>query len=450
MARATLLLAACAMLFGCSKRDNDDGAGMLTREQLLDPQSCAQCHPNHVREWSGSMHAYAAEDPLFRALNARGQRETNGELGDFCVNCHAPMAVREGLTTDGLNLDDVPRELRGVTCYFCHSVDAVEGDHNNPLRLADDLVMRGGYTDPAPSTAHRSAYSELHDRNQLQSSQLCGACHDVVTPLGAHIERTFKEWQDSLYSRPELGEPQSCSNCHMRGRDDFAAAVDGAPVRRVHDHAMPGVDLALTPWPERDAQREAVQRSLDTTVLTEMCVFPERGRIAVSLENISAGHAFPSGSVPDRRAWVEVIGYLGDDVVFASGALGPNDAVAEAAAADPTLWWFGDLLFDADGAPTHFFWDAASYQSNLLPAPAARSPLDPRWFDPHQLREYTDVPFVDRVTARVRLRAFALDIARDLVASGDLDPAMLDELPTFDLAASAVEWHASDGKDCVP
>jgi hypothetical protein len=40
------------------------------------------------------MHAYAAEDPVFLAMNARGQRETQGALGAFCVNCHAPLAVQ--------------------------------------------------------------------------------------------------------------------------------------------------------------------------------------------------------------------------------------------------------------------------------------------------------------------------------------------------------------------
>ena len=72
------------------------------------------------------MHAYASEDPVFRALNALGQAETNGELGDFCVQCHAPLAVELGLTTDGLELDEVPEHLRGIGCTFCHQVDAVE------------------------------------------------------------------------------------------------------------------------------------------------------------------------------------------------------------------------------------------------------------------------------------------------------------------------------------
>src|SRR5688572_17420291 len=47
----------------------------LTREQLLDPEACKDCHPRHYREWKSSMHAYAADDPVFLAMNQRGQEE---------------------------------------------------------------------------------------------------------------------------------------------------------------------------------------------------------------------------------------------------------------------------------------------------------------------------------------------------------------------------------------
>ncbi len=446
---AIIRLVAVLWVAGCSPK-TETPTHRLTDAELRDPQSCGECHADHLREWSGSMHAYAAEDPVFRALNARGQRETNGELGDFCVNCHAPVAVRDGLTEDGLNLDELPPEVLGVTCYFCHSVDAVEGDHNNPLRLADDRVMRGGYRDPAPNDAHASVYSPLHDRNALESSNLCGSCHDIVTPKGAHIERTFDEWQGSLFAKPELGEPQSCSNCHMRGRDGVAAEYEGVFLRRVHDHSMPGVDVALTAWPERDRQRELVQQALNPTVLAEVCVFPEMGRIVVSLENVAAGHSFPSGSAPDRRAWVELIGYLGADVVYESGVIAADEAVRDAVDADPRIWWLGDRLLDDRGQPTHFFWDAADYESNLLPAPTARSPLDAGYRDPHVTREFADVPFVDRVTVRVHLRPIGIDILREVVESGDLEPSVVQEMPTFTLSAANLEWLGSGGRDCVP
>ena len=143
-----------------------------TRAELLDPQACSKCHAEHYQDWSGSMHAYAADDPVFLAMNARGQRETNGALGSFCVKCHAPMALREGATTDGLNLPSVDRKLKGVTCFFCHTVDSVTGTHDAALRLADDTTMRGPYTDPIASSAHASAYSTLQDRDRPESAAM--------------------------------------------------------------------------------------------------------------------------------------------------------------------------------------------------------------------------------------------------------------------------------------
>ena len=94
----------------------------IPRADLVKPGNCVGCHPTQYTEWTQSMHAYAADDPVFRAMNARGQRETDGGLGVFCVNCHAPLAVRDGKTKNGLNLDSLPPEYHGVTCFFCHSV----------------------------------------------------------------------------------------------------------------------------------------------------------------------------------------------------------------------------------------------------------------------------------------------------------------------------------------
>jgi len=47
----------------------------LDRKALEDPAACKTCHPIQYEEWSGSMHAYASEDPVFRAMNRRVQRE---------------------------------------------------------------------------------------------------------------------------------------------------------------------------------------------------------------------------------------------------------------------------------------------------------------------------------------------------------------------------------------
>ena len=419
----------------------------LTAEELKDPQKCQKCHPNHYKEWSGSMHAYAGEDPVFLAMNARGQRETSGALGDFCVKCHAPIAVMEGATTDGLNLAELPAYQRGVTCYFCHSVTEVQGTHNNPLKLATDGVLRGGIGDPVKTTAHESAYSALHDRATAESSALCGSCHDVITPAGAHIERTFVEWQDTLFSHPST--QLSCGQCHMEGREDVAADAPGVKVRRVHSHAVPGVDVALTDFPEADAQRQMIQSSLDTTLLAELCVRGADGpgaTIQVVLDNAGAGHKWPSGASQDRRAWVEVIAYAGDQIVYQSGVVPEGQSVTEIA--NPDLWFPHECMLDESGKQVHMFWEAADFDESTLPGAVTSDMSDPAFYSTHVVRSFprpTSVPASlstppDRVTMRVRLVPVGLDILDDLIASGDLDPAIRAKMPTFELAPTALEW----------
>lgn len=388
------------------------------------------------------MHAYAGDDPVFVALNARAQRESNGAVGDFCVTCHAPVALRDGATKDGTNLAELPAYQRGVTCYFCHSTASIEGTHNNPLSLANDGVLRGGIRDPLDNPAHASAYSPLHDRDTRESAELCGSCHDIVSPSGAHIERTYVEWKDSQFGNG-LSALVTCGNCHMPGKKAPAADFDGVRVREVHAHDWPGVDVALTPFPNQEAQRAAVAKALSQTVIGQLCTSPPLAdvRIDVVLENAFAGHAFPSGSTPDRRVWAELVAYQQDKVIFESGVVPEGTAVAELT--DPQLLLFRDRVFAKDGKETHFFWEAASYESKLLlPKPAANH----RFTHTYQLPLKNGVP--DRVTLRVHAQPIGREILATLVESGDLEPKFLDAMPTFDVAS--VEWTAKDGYGCVP
>ena len=444
-------------LTACSQGETAVDAGTqptLTRAEILDPLTCKACHPGHYKEWSGSMHAYAAEDPVFLAMNQRGQRETNGELGDFCVTCHAPVALMEGLTSDGLNMAEVPAYAKGVTCAFCHLVDEVQGTHNAQLGLADDLVMRGAYADPVPNTGHASAYSKLHDKTQIESSDLCGTCHDIVTPRGVHLERTYLEWKSSLFAHDVPGERQTCGDCHMKGRTGTAADAPGVKLRRIHDHRMVGVDVALTPFPEMEDQRRQIQRELNTTALARLCVEQRDGEVILTadLENMAAGHSWPTGASHDRRAWVELIAYDADDnELFSSGVVEEGQPLVDLN--DPQLWRLGDQAYDENGEKAHFFWDIASYDSLLLPPPNhLHRDGQTTELNPHLTHEYrfSGEQLPARVRFKTRIRAMGLDVLDDLIESGDLDPAVRDRVPTFDLGATIMEWKASDGISCIP
>jgi hypothetical protein len=436
-------------LAACDSDDTLPGDVTLTREQLLDPETCKGCHPTHYREWASSMHAYASRDPVFIAMNKRGQRETGGELGDFCVDCHAPMAVRENATTDGLNLDDVPAHLQGVTCYFCHNAVGVGEHFNNDIELANDTVMRGGLANPPRTNAHGSEYSSFHDRNHRDSTQLCGGCHDIVTPAGVQLERTFAEYKASLFGTSESGF-ETCNGCHM----DARAAGPGDPHREVtptlHEHLWPGVDVALTDFPDRDVQRAAIECLLSLNTRVSKIEHDGFGTFAVSVET-DAGHSQPSGAAQDRRMWIELIAYAADDsVIFESGNIADGE-LEEKPADDPSydrnLAIFRDRIYDAHGRPAHMFWEAApseehpnGFRSLLLPAITETTPA-------HAIEatyRIAEPERIARITARLRIRPMGMDVLQDLVDSGDLDAALLAEVPTFTLHGASVEWRPDE------
>lgn len=427
--------------------------------ELMDPQQCEECHPQHYQQWLGSMHAYAAEDPVFIAMNARGQRETGGTLGDFCVKCHAPVAVALGETVDGLNLAELPQYMRGVTCYFCHNVAAVEGTHNNPLRLALDDVLRGELPAPVENDFHRAEYSPLFDGGTVASGDFCGSCHDVVNPAGIHVERTYQEWSDSFYADASANNPQaleyyaqSCNNCHMPGTQEPVADYPGVRTRSLRDHRFVGIDVALTPWPDSEQaprvdadQRSHLQEFLDPALCVGLCVNPApegspgETEIQVWLHNEFAGHSFPSGVSHDRRVWVELVAYDGETEVLTSGVVPDDASVDAAAAADPALWLLRDYAYkDASGdEPVSMFWEIGHIEPDTLGlAETAGLKYDKTTWK--QRAWFTD-GHIDRVTVRVKIRPIPLELVDELVDDG-LDPAIKARIPTFVIGNTVREW----------
>jgi len=471
--RRALPLAAVLACLGCG---GDDSALLpeapraltaveMTLEQLRDPETCKGCHPTHYREWSGSMHAYAARDPVFIAMNQRGQRETNGQLGDFCVRCHAPMAVIDKRTTDGLNLDQLPDKERGVSCYFCHNVTGIEADHNAHLTIANDTIMRGPIADPISAGVHGAEHSELFEDRNRKSSALCGSCHDIVTPNGVHLERTFEEYRHGIFSKAALGNTDpnpppfdTCASCHMPGHQGQAAvAPAGAPTRIVHEHLWPGVDLALTDFPHTEAMRSAVEDcQLGSASLSffKLEVTPP-DLFTFQLET-NAGHNQPSGAAEDRRLWLEFAAYDASGQLLRDVSSGliedgePEEFPASDPRHDPRLVMFRDRLYDAEGKPVHMFWEAAKsqryplgYESSALPV-ATTTYIEGKHAVVKQYRASGPDGLPARVTARLRMRPIGHDVLHALVESGDLDPAVAARMQTLDFGTQ-IEWTREDG-----
>jgi len=159
---------AAAALFACHSDQTS-----LTREQLLDPQSCAGCHQDQFQEWEGSMHAYSSNDPVFLAMNKRGQRETNGQLGAFC-------AYHENTATPTMVFyADMPFDARNPHCQ----------DGNYPNGLVSDGEINGGLshehmesvTDPIPNDAWTIGDGDLH------GFEIGDVCVYLASPMASYV-----------------------------------------------------------------------------------------------------------------------------------------------------------------------------------------------------------------------------------------------------------------------
>ncbi len=452
-------------------------------KDLEDPASCMECHDKHYTEWSGSMHAYATDDPVFVAMQKRGQRDTNGQLGTFCVQCHAPMAVALGTITAAnaatFDVSTLPAAQKGITCYFCHDVKSVKDDHNNGLVLALDQTMRGGVKDPTDSPAHFSSYDKKLMASATNDSVMCGSCHDVTTPAGVKLERTYAEWQTTIFATNDPANllPLTCSACHMQSDQSTTVIADkpGLDVKSrpnsFHEHMWLGIDQDLTMFSAADAQAAqaaAIQRDLKGALTIVgptpiggtigeggICVTPMNGgQITVRIDSRGTGHMWPTGAAQDRRAWLEVIAYdVNNQVVFQSGVVpadkDPEDVIA---AGDPNLFGFWDTTKQANGMPAHFFWQVVDpVDSHLLRPPVTLDTNSPA-FDhsstaTFSLQGITTPAQIDHVTAQVYIRPFEYAVLQDLVSSGDLDASIVAKLmqpnPALAIPGTTRRWIAS-------
>jgi hypothetical protein len=411
------------------------------------------------------MHAYSGVDPVFLAMNKRGQEETNGQLGAFCVNCHAPMAVQTGALSDFSAVESLPTHMKGVTCYFCHNAIGVGDKHvNGDVKLAMDDIMRGNLRNPVEPTAHKVAQSKFHDASTDESSRLCGTCHDIETPKGVRLERTYEEYLGSLFgSADNPAFFKSCNDCHMTrlpgGRQQVAVKTgraDGQVLARdFHEHLWPAVDVALTDWPHADAMRSAVSACvLPNTMSAFITIDREEGplgQLNVLMEQ-DAGHNFPSGATQDRRAWLELIALdENQQELYRIGQVA--DQQIEETEENPHPCILREYIVDDAGKETHDFWEAATIKDSKL------MPVAPKGVDPTMVRHtymkctgirpplaFAEIApaFIDM---RLRMRPMGMDVLNDLVASKHLDAALLAEVPTYTVHDAEIVWDSSSVDD---
>ncbi|GAC1364885.1 MAG: multiheme c-type cytochrome [Polyangiales bacterium] len=359
------MLAACMALgatasLGAGCHASSDPAQPDTHGAYVfrDPETCRPCHEQHVKDWEGSMHAYAEKDPIFRGIADVQASDFQGEAGQFCTECHTVPGFLLGETpivngpggqhlqkTSGLSTV----AERGVSCDVCHSATAVLRDENAELLFKADGRIRGPIDEPVPNPFHESQVSGLH-----LSGRLCSACHNVKLPFNYKditLEGTGFEWAE-WGKKP--GNDKQCQDCHMPVRGTGPAAK-GGPDRTLHAHTFVGADIALVDFPDKARQLDLVTKLMASAASLDGEVLLDGSRkvsgFRASITNL-AGHALPSGVTTERRVWLEakVTDAMGV-VRYQTGTLDARgdlmDGFPEHSITpdgDPDLWWYGSLV----------------------------------------------------------------------------------------------------------
>ncbi|HVS13845.1 MAG TPA: hypothetical protein VMV46_07975 [Thermoanaerobaculia bacterium] len=416
--------------------------------------SCMACHNGLITptgqdisigvEWRASMMANAARDPYWQAAVRRetiDHPESQAAIEGECSICHMPMAAKTAMAGGGhgevfthlpVGQAATPEAVLaadGVSCTVCHQI-APEG-------LGEESTFTGGFVvDTRLVSGQRTIYGPFEvdegraevmrsasrfrpaEGTHVQSSELCATCHTLYTKslgpggviTGELPEQVpYLEWKHSAYWR----EGKSCQSCHMPvvEHETPVSSVLGLPRAEVSRHTFRGGnffmlrmlnryrdELGVTALP---AELEATaNRTLEHLRTAAARVAVENAAVAagsleleVAVTNL-AGHKLPS-AYPSRRAWLHLtVRDLDGALVFESGALGADGAIAgndndageagyephHAVIRDPgQVQIYEAILGDPNGAVTTGLLTAVRYlkDNRLLPRGFDRSTADP-------------------------------------------------------------------------
>jgi hypothetical protein len=384
------------------------------------------------RNWSATMMANASKDPYWIAT-VRSEVELEPELREVieqkCATCHMPMAevtalaageatllLDEGFSSPDHALHNLAQD--GVSCNLCHQIE--DGNFGEPESFSggfmidldapsDSRLAYGPYTigrQMVNVMQSSSGYIPVQGEH-LSQSELCGTCHNLVTPFvdaqgqvaGEFAEQAiYSEWENSAYQGVK-----ACMDCHMPVAEGaIQLAITGGPARspfsqhnfigsnafmlnvlRYYGEEI-GVTTSSAQLAERVLETEAMVGTQTATLrLENMALSGSILNGDIVIESL-VGHKFPGG-YPSRRAWLHItVRDAAGNIVFESGAVSPdgrisgNDNDDDAARYEPhyitlrtpdQVQIYESIMLNSNGEVTTILLRAASYakDNRLLP-----------------------------------------------------------------------------------
>lgn len=336
------------------------------------PSGCAGCHEKQYKEWSGSVHFLAFQDPIYQGELNKAVKAVGHNITRQCEGCHSPAGMVTG-EIKGAGISGLSEmALAGVSCDICHSISGVTHGQT-PSREPENgsfiltpgidtkegpkLIKRGQNkpTDGCGGGFHDCVESGLHLR-----AELCASCHQVYHH-DAHfpIESTYLEWKHGPYAQKNI----LCQDCHMVDIQTFkkSAELFAKPEDGDYRHYFNGANYLLS-YLAAGAAKKAGEHDLAKSLMNQYEMAVERLKSAADLEispvyqgealkeilvrvkNIRAGHNLPTSLTNVRQMWLEITAK--DEkgkVLMRSGGLNADGTLPE-----------NTRLFNSDGMGSNF------------------------------------------------------------------------------------------------
>jgi hypothetical protein len=256
---------------------------------------CKSCHPGFYEQWSQAMmsQAYTHEwDEIeyfdLAVAHAKAKPELKDAV-DGCNGCHSPLAFMGGGQFPPPRPSEKSMANESVSCEVCHLIQSAQTDppFNFSYLIKPGMTKYAGRKPEIESPAHKIVQNDF-----FRTTELCGNCHNEKNPFGVWVKSTQLEWKEGPYEK----EGVRCQDCHMP-KAGYQYSLMGKLYDDARLHLFHG---AHDPGKVRGTIELRIQPDLREAEPGETVVF------TVALFNQKTGHKFPTGSVEDRIAWLNV------------------------------------------------------------------------------------------------------------------------------------------------
>jgi nitrate/TMAO reductase-like tetraheme cytochrome c subunit len=259
-------------------------------------KKCRSCHTGIYEQWSQAMmsqaytHNWDEIEYFDLAVPHAKVKHELTDAADGCNGCHTPLAFMGGGKFPPPRPSENSIANESVSCEVCHLIQSAQTDppFNYSYLIKPGMTKYAGRKPSVESPAHKVVTNEF-----FRTTEFCGNCHNEKNQFGLWVKSTQLEWKEGPYAPAGV----VCQDCHMPKGGPFLNAIMTTPYDDSRLHLFHG---AHDPGKVRGTIELRIQPDIREAEPGEDIIF------TVALFNQKTGHKFPTGSVEDRIAWLQV------------------------------------------------------------------------------------------------------------------------------------------------